>query len=334
MKKMKRFLAVLLSFCCFVLTGCLDKVFYNGYTEEEVGIINAKFDSFQNSKNFAIQDSHVIALIDKSVTIGTDKLYCNGKKINENTSHLIGCGEQYFYVSDSVMTGFRTIRLHVMQVDYNTLEMKEIMQIENSSRFPYSFCKDGKIYIRNEERYCICDIASGEKQWVNSTSFDEFNEMRKESKYSFDIEEKKQVELGKALCTAIISAFCSEVEKAGYFTGIYSFDSFFATNIDKAVADKYTCWIARIGGAPNHKHDMWQYSWKERINGIKGDVDVNHCYKDFPRIIRNAGLNGYGYIPTYNVNAIVNGIDKAKADKIAEECSKMGMTVVVKEILT
>ena len=191
MKKMKRFLAVLLSFCCFVLTGCLDKVLYIGYTEEEVGIINAKFDSFQNSKNFAIQDSHVIALIDKSVTIGTDKLYCNGKKINENTSHLIGCGEQYFYVSDSVMTGFRTIRLHVMQVDYNTLEMKEIMQIENSSRFPYSFCKDGKIYIRNEERYCICDIASGEKQWVNSTSFDEFNEMRKESKYSFDIEEKK-----------------------------------------------------------------------------------------------------------------------------------------------
>lgn len=150
----------------------------------------------------------------------------------------------------------------------------------------------------------------------------------------FDIEEQKQVELGKALCTAIISAFCAEVEKSGYFTGIYSFDSFFATNIDKAVADKYTCWIARIGGSPNHKHDMWQYSWKERINGIKGDVDANHCYKDFPRIIRNAGLNGYGYVPTYSVSAVANGIDKAKADKIAEKCSKMGMTVVVKEILT
>ena len=88
MKKMKRLLAVLLSFCCFVLTGCLDKVFYNGYTEEEVGIINAKFDSFQNSKNFAIEDSDTIALIDKSVTIGTDKLYCNGKKINEKINEI------------------------------------------------------------------------------------------------------------------------------------------------------------------------------------------------------------------------------------------------------
>lgn len=148
----------------------------------------------------------------------------------------------------------------------------------------------------------------------------------------FDIEEERQVKLGKALCTAITSAFCSEVEKAGYYTGIYSFDSFFATNLDKAVTSRYTCWIARIGGTPSHKHDMWQYSWKERINGIIGDVDANHCYKDFPRIIRNAGLSGYGYITTYNINAVINGIDKDNADKIAAECSKMGMTVVVKEV--
>lgn len=148
----------------------------------------------------------------------------------------------------------------------------------------------------------------------------------------FDIEEKKQVELGKALCTAIISAFCSEVEKAGYFTGIYSFDSFFATNIDKAVANKYTCWIARIGGTPNHKHDMWQYSWEERINGIKGDVDVNHCYKDFPRIIKNSGLNGYGAKPVYTVEAMAANLYKDKADSVAEGCRKLGMTVVVREV--
>lgn len=148
----------------------------------------------------------------------------------------------------------------------------------------------------------------------------------------FDIEEQKHVKLGKAMCTAITSAFCAEIEKAGYFVGIYSFDSFFITNLDTAVSERYTKWVARIGGTPNTKHDLWQYEWQGKINGIKGDTDVNICYKDFPRIIRNAGLNGYGYIPTYNVNAVINGIDKSKADKIAEECSKMGMTTVVKEV--
>lgn len=147
----------------------------------------------------------------------------------------------------------------------------------------------------------------------------------------FDIEEPKHVKLGKAMCTAITSAFCAEVEKAGYFVGIYSFDSFFTTNLDKAVSDRYTKWVARIGSKPVTKCDMWQYEWEGKINGINYDTDVNICYKDFPRIIKNAALNGYGYVPTYNVSAVVNGIDKVKADKIAAECSKLGMTVILKE---
>lgn len=148
----------------------------------------------------------------------------------------------------------------------------------------------------------------------------------------FDIEEPKHVKLGKAMCTAITSAFCAEVEKAGYFVGVYSFDSFFTTNIDKAVSDRYTKWVARIGGTPNTKHDMWQYEWEGKINGINYDTDVNICYKDFPRIIKNAGLNGYGYVPTYTVEAAISNIDKATADKVAAECSKLGMTVVTKEV--
>jgi GH25 family lysozyme M1 (1,4-beta-N-acetylmuramidase) len=38
---------------------------------------------------------------------------------------------------------------------------------------------------------------------------------------------------------------------------------------------------------------MWQYSWKGKIDGIIGDVDLNYCYKDYPSIIKKAGLNGY-----------------------------------------
>ncbi|MBQ2823347.1 MAG: glycoside hydrolase family 25 protein [Oscillospiraceae bacterium] len=148
----------------------------------------------------------------------------------------------------------------------------------------------------------------------------------------FDIEEQKHVKAGRTMCTAMTEAFCSTVEKAGYFTGVYSFDSFFTTNLYPDISKKYTCWVARIGGKPKNIHDMWQYSWKEKIKGINGETDVNNCYKDFPSIIVKAKLNGYGAETKYKVTAHVSGVDKLNADKIAKACSEMGMTVVTEEV--
>ncbi len=148
----------------------------------------------------------------------------------------------------------------------------------------------------------------------------------------FDIEEEKQVKLGKTMCTAMTDAFCSTVEKAGYFVGVYSFDSFFTTNLNSVIPQKYTCWVARIGGKPTNRHDMWQYSWKEKINGINGETDVNTCYKDFPSIIVNAKLNGYGKPQKYRISACISGIEKEQADRISAACSEMGMTAIMEEV--
>ena len=32
---------------------------------------------------------------------------------------------------------------------------------------------------------------------------------------------------------------------------------------------------------------MWQYSWKGRIPGIAGDVDLDYCYVDYPSIVKS-----------------------------------------------
>ena len=42
----------------------------------------------------------------------------------------------------------------------------------------------------------------------------------------FDMEEKSQVALSVEKCTEMATAFCEQIEKAGYWAGIYSFDSF------------------------------------------------------------------------------------------------------------
>lgn len=111
----------------------------------------------------------------------------------------------------------------------------------------------------------------------------------------FDFEEDSQLRLGRAKLSAIIKAFCDTLEKAGYFVGVYSMKSALESHLTDEVRSAYTIWCAHIN--VNHTsytgHDMWQYSWTGSIPGIKGDVDLDECYRDFPTIIKSAGLNGF-----------------------------------------
>lgn len=150
----------------------------------------------------------------------------------------------------------------------------------------------------------------------------------------YDIEEQSHVALGKTVCTAMVDAFCGAMEAAGYFAGVYSFDSFFASNLTEDIQKKYTCWVARVDNVPPKcckDFGMHQYSWQGKINGISGNVDVSYCYKDFPAIIKGAGLNGYAKADTYKVAAEIGGVTSDKAGYISAACKNLGMTVTQKK---
>lgn len=151
----------------------------------------------------------------------------------------------------------------------------------------------------------------------------------------YDIEEEKHVAMGKTMCTAMVAAFCGALEAAGYFAGIYSFDSFFGSNLTAEVQARYSCWVARVENVkPTYckSYAMHQYTWKGVVKGISGAVDVSYCYKDFPSIIKKAGLNGFGKkAATYSVVAKMSGCSSAQAESIASACSQMGMTTVTTE---
>jgi GH25 family lysozyme M1 (1,4-beta-N-acetylmuramidase) len=143
----------------------------------------------------------------------------------------------------------------------------------------------------------------------------------------FDIEEEKQLKLGKTICSAMVSAFCGALEEAGYFAGVYSYDSFFGSNLSSEIQKKYSCWVARLGSAPKYctTYGMHQYSWTESVAGISGDVDVSYCYKDFPSIIKAACLNGYSSA-SYTVTATIKNVTNATADSIVATCKALGMS--------
>lgn len=91
-------------------------------------------------------------------------------------------------------------------------------------------------------------------------------------------------------------AFCEYMEENGYFVGIYASDvSGFCDRLELNRLSAYSKWVARYGSKPQYvsSYDMWQYSDTGRISGIIGNVDMDYCYKDFPAIIKSAGLNGF-----------------------------------------
>lgn len=109
---------------------------------------------------------------------------------------------------------------------------------------------------------------------------------------AFDIEEQVSLANASELC----KAFCSELEKSGYYTAIYSFKSAFENNIGSDITSKYDTFLSHIGVKQTDysgNYGLWQYSWKGCIDGISGDVDLDYAYKDYPAIIKNAGLNGF-----------------------------------------
>ena len=111
----------------------------------------------------------------------------------------------------------------------------------------------------------------------------------------YDVEEKKQFDLGKEKVSAIMRAFLERVESAGYFTGLYGCASSLTTHTADDIKSRYTIWLAHWCIQTNYSgaYGIWQHSEKGSVDGINGNVDLDICYKDFPTVIKNKGLNGW-----------------------------------------
>ena len=114
---------------------------------------------------------------------------------------------------------------------------------------------------------------------------------------AFDIEEQAILINASELC----DAFCSELERNGYYTTIYSFKNAFENNISSEVKSKYDTFLSHVNVNKTDysgSYGLWQYSWTGIIDGISGDVDLDYAYKDYPTIIKSAGLNGFSLSDT------------------------------------
>lgn len=116
-----------------------------------------------------------------------------------------------------------------------------------------------------------------------------------------DLEDPSIRGLGRNTLNAMVKAFGEIIEAAGYYFGVY-------TNVD---------WYRNVisGSELNKKYDWWIASWsRNKPSGIDAGLwqfggstnvirnpkiagvvtDQDYAYKDYPSIIKEKGLNGYG----------------------------------------
>lgn len=110
---------------------------------------------------------------------------------------------------------------------------------------------------------------------------------------AFDIEDASQNELPREAIDKMITAFCTHLEKNGYYAALYSYADFLSRKVSDKVKKRFDIWVAHFDVAkPSaESYGIWQYTSKATVNGVNGRCDCNYAYKDYPSIIRAGGLN-------------------------------------------
>lgn len=127
--------------------------------------------------------------------------------------------------------------------------------------------------------------------------------------------------------TNYVVRYCSEIERAGYYVGIYSNKAFLDSRLYWERIKKYDIWIAHWNKNVNYngKYGMHQYTNQGQWKGIpstgEGGVDTNWCFVDYPNLMKKLGLNGYK-----KPKAEVKGLTKMEEEKLLDEIKQTVVT--------
>lgn len=109
-----------------------------------------------------------------------------------------------------------------------------------------------------------------------------------------DVEcDQYQTGKNKGVTNAIL-AWTDYLEAKGYYVGVYANYNYFINHLENERLNRINRWLAYwTENKPQLKFDysMWQYTSGLIINNMK--VDGDYAYKDFEKIIKDAGLNGF-----------------------------------------
>ena len=93
-----------------------------------------------------------------------------------------------------------------------------------------------------------------------------------------DLEDKQLNNISKDNLTSLAKQFCNSFENSG----VYANKNWFTNKLNVQDLLNYKIWLAEYNNKNNYtvnfKVDMWQYTSSGKVDGIKGNVDLNNCY--------------------------------------------------------
>lgn len=128
-----------------------------------------------------------------------------------------------------------------------------------------------------------------------------------------DLEDSSQRGLGRDTLDSIVRAFGEVIENAGYYFGVYTNLDWYRNIISGSELNKkydwwIACWSNSAPGGVNY--GIWQDTNNLSVGGYR--VDGDYIIKDYPTIIKEAGLNHLD-------NSIPNTPNKKSNEQIADE---------------
>ena len=149
-----------------------------------------------------------------------------------------------------------------------------------------------------------------------------------------DVESKRQMALPKEELTEIVKYYCEQIQEEGYYVGIYASLDRFNSNLDSKELDAYDKWVAEWNDRFTFKGKagLWQNTSREDLLGIDARVDGDIAFYDYPKIIREAGLNHlsdkkYKFKVGETVYASGNVFDTSNATSITEKVCDAKVTI-------
>ncbi len=90
-------------------------------------------------------------------------------------------------------------------------------------------------------------------------------------------------DISPKMLTKCSITFCERIKQAGYLPMIYQNKNTSLLNLYLSKLTDYDFWLAEYNSSATYyyNYQIWQYSSSGTVPGIKGEVDMNICFKDY-----------------------------------------------------
>jgi GH25 family lysozyme M1 (1,4-beta-N-acetylmuramidase) len=135
---------------------------------------------------------------------------------------------------------------------------------------------------------------------------------------SYNYAKKHGVTPTKQLVSDMAIKFLSTIEGAGWYAMNYTNIDYLNRFFNDSVKNRFDTWVAQWASKCSYSgnYGIWQYGAEQNyldtkyVDGIKGIVDKNIAFKDYPTIIKTNGLNGFKKADTISLYHTVKDNEK------------------------